>query len=343
MNGMFRLLAITTVMWLSGCAHNQLLRLETKDYVVATRQAEAGGRAFYDGIIASDRALWASLHAYDPKCMPRSLRDSYFDADTNGDGRVDKEDQGLRCVTHPTSFARVPSEDIDRATFAKQYAALDFVASYLNALAEASADPELKAADAFKQASADLDVLFRLFKTESPVDKDEVAAIQELVDLIDELAKDARSAAEIRSIVRKRGARAEAAFAALSEWLMRDAILKQATDGIALHFNAFRAIDGRASDVERGRIIETHYAGIDAREAVEQRYATCMAGADVPLRRFCSHPEAGLMHLAGQSHRELTGLVDGRMSARQKARFMSLQRAYFFRVASLFLDLTSVF
>jgi hypothetical protein len=334
MNGIFRLFAITAAILLCGCAHNQLLRLETKDYVVTADRAEASGRAFYDGIIASDRALWAGLHAFDARCTPRSLRESYFNPDGSS--------RGL-CSTTPPFKGAQPGEDIDRATFAKQYAALDFVASYLKALAEASADPELKAADAFKLAAADLDVLFRLFKAENPLDKDGAAAIQELVGLIDELAQDARSAAEIRALVRERGARADAAFAALSEWLVRDARLKQATDDISLHFNVFRAIDGGASDVERGRIIETHYAGIDARETVARRYAACMARAEVALRRFCAHPEAGLMYLAGQSHRELVGLADGRMNARQKARFMALQRAYFFRVASLFLDLTGAF
>ncbi len=334
MNGILRLLAASAALFASGCAHNQLLRLETKDYVATAQHAEAGGRAFYDGIIASDRALWAGLHAFDARCTPRSLRESYF----NPEGAS----RGLCSATPPFKGAQ-PSEDIDRATFAKQYAALDFVASYIKALAEASTDPELKAADSFKQAAADLDVLFRLFNAENPLDKDGAAAIQELVGLIDELAQDARSAAEIRALVRDRGPRADAAFAALGEWLVRDARLKQATDGMNLYFNVLRAVDGGASDVERGRIMETHYAGIDAREAVARRYAACMAGAEVEQRRFCAHPEAGLMHLAGQSHRELVGLAGGNMNARQKARFMKLQRAYFFRVASLFIDLTGAF
>ena len=56
MNGIFRLLAACAALFVSGCAYNQLLRMETKDYVATAQHAEAGGRAFYDGIIASDRA-----------------------------------------------------------------------------------------------------------------------------------------------------------------------------------------------------------------------------------------------------------------------------------------------
>jgi hypothetical protein len=350
-----------SLLLISGCAHDKLLRLETRDYVKVAEKTEASGRAFYDGIVESDRNLWAELHAIDENCTPKSLRPSAFDPDTNGDGKLDDRDDGF-CRVVSDEKGEIVSQEIERKMFGPQYAALSFIRSYLAALATASADPQLNAAKEFKSAAADLALLSQALKAkQNPLTEDQVQAVGELVDFIEALSQDHRSAKEVRRIVDENQTKVDAAFDVLIAAMRSDQGLRRSTQGSKDMLEAYRGIQVAVKDKEkedrRRRLIEMHYARVDAEENEIRRVAACEKLAERKMeaakqdpridmqdaqaeKDICPFAEAGAMRAAKQANADFVALaLEGRMSAKQKARLIRMQREHFMRAVSIFIDL----
>lgn len=348
---------------LSGCAHDELLRLETQDYVKVADKVEASGRAFYDGMVEGDRALWAELYALDEKCTPESLRPSIFTSDTNRDGKIDDADNGF-CDAELDENSKFISREIERSMFAEQYAALAFLRSFLTALANASADPELRASKEFKAAAVDLAALSKALNKKAPLTGEQVEAFGNLIDFMEELSRDHRSAKEIRQIIEDNHEDVSAAFDVLIAAMQKDKSLQGATGSLK---NSLEQVHDRASAKDkikemRRKLIASHYARVDTEEKEIQRVDACEAIADRKIRHaqdargedeekqarlekaICPFPEAGAMLAAKQANQDFVDLaLEGRMSNKQKARLMKLQRENFMRAVSIFIDLTGVF
>lgn len=365
MNGYQRIaIGLSLLCLLCGCAHDKLLRLETQDYVKVAEKTEASGRAFYDGMIESDRALWAELYAIDEKCTPKSLGPSAFSADTNDDGNVDSKDKGFCLSLSDEKDLRI-SNEIDRDMFQRQYAALAFLRSYLTALATASADPELSAEKEFKAAADDLALLSEALRVKSMLDKNQLEAVGNLIDFMENLSKEHRSAKEIRGIVETEHKNVHAAFDVLIEAMRKDISLKRSTASLKGAIEVFIAQTAPMDDKtmeRRKKIIAMHYARIDIEEKEQHRIAACSAipekkieqaieardaEAEESARReksHCEFPEAGAMLAAKQASLDFIDLaLEGRMSAKQKARLIKMQRENFMRAVSIFIDVTTAF
>jgi hypothetical protein len=324
---------------LSGCAHDKLLRLETKDFTASAKDSEARGRAFYDDLIKNDRELWVALHQYDPNCKPHSMQPSFFRSDLSG---------RRLCDATPQRPEQRPAFDLKRSDFATEYAALAFIARYLTALSKAAADPELDAREDFVAAAQDLNLLLEVFR-ERKIEQNRIDAVGDLVGFINELAKEHHSAKEIRSIVAENRHAVDRAFGQLILVLKKDKFHENALDSAksALAMVADTAPDGSLGAASRKKVIELHYAKEDAL----QRAKDCENSASknkypeigIGEHDLCGFPEAGVMFAAWRSHRAFLGLIDGRMSKRQKARLIGLQRENFRRIAKLYLDIVGVF
>lgn len=324
---------------LSGCAHDKLLRLETKDFAASAKDSEVRGRAFYDDLIKNDRELWIALHQFDTNCKPHSMQPSFFRSDLPG---------RRLCDATPERPGQRPAFDLKRSDFAAEYAALAFISRYLTALSKAAADPELGAREDFVAAAGDLNLLLEVFRQQG-IAQNRIDAVGDLLGLIEELAKEHRSAAEIRSIVAENRDATGKAFRQLILALKRDQHHQTALASAksALAIVADTAADGSLGAASRKRVIELHYADIDARQRTED--CGNSASADVypeigiGERDLCGFPEAGVMLAAWRSHRAFLDLIDGRMNKRQKARLIALQRENFRRIARLYLDIAGVF
>lgn len=377
MNGYLR---IATVLFflsaLCGCAHDKLLRLETQDYVKVAEKTEASGRAFYDGMIEGDRALWAELYAIDEKCTPKSLGPSAFSADTNGDRNIDGKDRGFCLSLSDEKDIRV-SNEIDRGMFQRQYAALAFLRSYLTALATASADPELSAEKEFKAAAADFEILLNALKNlkkkkknaegkeEALLSDDQIGVVSSLIGSIEELSKNHTSAKEIRRAVESNRYKVNSAFDVLTAAMKEDKSLSDLTIEMNSTLNSYVALQATSQDKTREarkKLIFAHYQRIDAQEKESRRILACNAAADTASKnahksqddeakrkaelekQLCEFPEAGAMLAAKQASLDFIDLaLEGRMSAKQKARLIKMQRENFMRAVSIFIDVTTAF
>ncbi|NUQ86303.1 MAG: hypothetical protein HUU11_16480, partial [Anaerolineales bacterium] len=232
---------------LSGCAHDKLLRLETKDFAASAKDSEVRGRAFYDDLIKNDRELWIALNQFDPECKPPSMRPSFFRADLPGRRLCDAE---------PSRPKQPQAHELRRIDFAAEYAALAFVARYLTALSKAAEDPELGAREEFVAAAGDLNLLLEVFK-QNKIEQDRIDAIGDLVGLIEDLAKEHRSAEEIRKIVADNRDAADRAFRELILALKNDQAQKKALTSAkeSLDLLDATAADGSLSAASRKRMI----------------------------------------------------------------------------------------
>lgn len=330
--------ALSALLVLSGCAHDKLLRLETAEYAAAAKDAQSQGRAFYDGLIRQDREFWIATYRADPACTPESMAPSYARADLPGN---------RLCTDKPQRKNQPPLQDLRRSDFASRYAALSFIGHYLDALAKASADPELGAKEDFTAAVGDLNTLLSVFKADNIPEQDS-AAIGELIGFAEALAKEHRSAEEIRAIVAERRSRVDDAFRVLVLALRNDKSLQEATSDSALLERIVIANGASGSDAPelRRQVLERHFLMEDERQrigACEQAAATRPAGKlGLSERDLCATPEAGLMLAAWQSHDAFLDLIDGHLSAKQKARLVRLQRENFMRLARLYLQFAAL-
>lgn len=331
-------IALAGALALSGCAHDKLLRLETAEYAVAAKDAQSKGRAFYDGLIRQDREFWIALNQLDATCKPASMKASYVRGDLSGD-RI--------CTQQKTSDGDQALSELDRATLRKQYAALSFIEHYLEALSKASAEPELKAKENFDAAIGDVNTLLSAFKAEE-IPTTETAAVGELIGLMEELSSDHESAEDIRRIVAERRDRTDAAFRQLILALKRDRKDEENVQSIKALIESLvgAGANGEPSRKARRRQMEMHFQQRDE----SFRIAECEAAAGkdtIPAlglseKDLCPYQEAGMMLAAWRSHNAFLDLIDGRLSAKQKARLVRMQRENFMRMVKLYLKFSAL-
>ncbi|MGN6152174.1 MAG: hypothetical protein ACTHOH_09230 [Lysobacteraceae bacterium] len=334
----FDCIALAALLVLPGCAHDKLLRLETAEYALAAKDAQSKGRAFYDGLIRQDREFWIARYQRDPACKPESMSPSYANGNLPGN-RI--------CSSDPKSEKDNPLHDLRRTDFASRYAALSFIGHYLDALAKASVDPELGAEEDFTAAVGDLNTLLSAFK-EQKIPDTKTAAIGKLVGFMEELSKEHRSAEEIRLIVAERRSGVDDAFRVLVLALKDDKSLEKATSNIILLDRMVIANGASGSEARelRRQVMEQHFLMQDDVQRIEACEKAASTRPDGKLglseRDLCAIPEAGLMLAAWQSHDAFLDLIDGHLSAKQKARLVRLQRENFMRLAELYLQFAAL-
>lgn len=335
----FRCFAVCfTALLVAGCAHDVLLRTETKAFTETAGKSEAAGRSFYAGLIAEDRALWGILHRADRDCVPDMFGRAYF---------IASDEPHDLCSAVPRNTTQAAASGIDQDAFKVQYAALSFVKTYLKALAEVSADPELDARDSFASAAADLNVLVGALDKQA-IPEARIGAVGDLEQMLRELSTNRKSAKAIRKIIATNRVDIDADFRRLIDWLKRDTSAARASNAATMAVLATLSTndDAIGADARQWRI-ERQYADHDRNAALQR----CLADAKdvVPPqpglseRDLCKYPEAGVMLAGWRAHGELLGLIDGRPSKKQKAKLMKLQRENFMRVVKLYLDLIGVF
>lgn len=339
MNGYWRFANVLLLLIaLCGCAHDALLREETQKFVEVARKSEAAGTAFYDGIIAKDREIWVFLHRVDPDCKPEPIGISY------------SQDSG-----GPLNFCRAPKPDetdfplegINRDKFGSRYAALQFIDTYLVALAKVSEDPKLDASENFKSAASKLNLLLDVLKEENVSDA-RVGAVADLALMLEQLSMDRESAKAIRAIAVKDSQRIDANFTQLIVWLDRDEATKIAQNRL------FEGILSQVSDsnqnvgLEARRMwMENRFQKIDSEQKIAQCKSDASAetidGTSFSQQSLCGRTAAGAMLAGWQAHKGFVSLIGGNMSKKQKARLLSLQRQNFFKILKLYVDFTGVF
>lgn len=326
------------VLALSGCAHDKLLRLETAEYATAAKDAQSRGRAFYDGLIRQDREIWLTLNQYDSHCTPESMSGSYT---------LSKPTKGRLCSSTPERKGQQPLASLRRSEYATQYAALSFIGHYLDGLAKASVDPELGGKEDFVAALGDLNTLLSAFG-KSGINEAQTNAVGELVDFVEQMTKERQSADDIRGIVAERRDRVDFAFRQLILSLKRDKQDELAAAAVKTLADLVAATDakGVTNAAARRRTMELHFLAEDEK----QRVADCASAADgdqieglrLSERDLCAYPEAGMMLAAWRAHRAFLDLVDGRLSTKQKARLVHLQRENFMRMVKLYLQFAAL-
>jgi hypothetical protein len=334
----FDCIALAALLALTGCAHDKLLRLETAEYALAAKDAQSKGREFYDRLLRQDREFWVARYQQDPECTPESMKKSYARDDLPGNRFCSGEQQSAKDE---------PLRDLRRSDFASRYAALSFIGHYLDALAKASADPELGAKQDFAAAVGDLNTLLSALK-KGGVPDEQTSAIGELVGFVEELSKEHRSAEEIRSIVAERRSRVDGAFRVLVLALKDDKSLEKATSNMDLleRIVIANGASGNNARELRRQIMEKHFLMQDERQRIEACEKAASTRPDGKLglseRDLCAIPEAGLMLAAWQSHDAFLKLIDGHLSAKQKARLLRLQRENFMRLTKLYLQFAAL-
>lgn len=339
MNGYSR---IATVLFslsaLCGCAHDALLREETQRFVEVGQKSEIAGRAFYDNIVAKDREVWVFMYRVDPDCKPKPFGESYSD----------QSDNPLNiCTRKKHKDTDPPLEAVSRETFGSRYAALAFIDSYLEALAKVSQAPKMDASQNFKVAASDLNLLLDALKQEKVADV-KIGAVADLVSMLEQLSKDRESAKAIKKIADDKAQRVDADFKQLIVWLSLDVSAKKAQDSL---FNAtLSQISDSDKDIggqARARWLENGFRQVDEARSVQacKQKANADPIPEIGLseRDLCGKTSAGVMLGGWRAHKELLSLIDGRMSKKQKARLLKLQRENFFRILKLYLDITSAF
>lgn len=327
-------IALAGALALSGCAHDKLLRLETAEYAAAAKDAQSKGRAFYDGLIRQDREFWVALNQFDANCKPESMEKSFVRVDLPGN-RI--------CTQQQANDQDLPLSELDRAALRKQYAALSFIDHYLEALSKASAEPELKAKEDFDAAIGDINTLLSAFKAEE-IPTAETAAVGDLIGLMQALSNEQESATKIRQAVADRRDGADVAFRQLILALKRD---RKDEENIRSIKALAESVAGAGANGEPGRKARRRQMEMHFQQRDESfRIAECEAAAakdTIPAlglseRDLCPYPEAGMMLAAWRSHKAFLDLIDGRPSAKQRARLVRLQRENFMRMVKLYLQ-----
>jgi hypothetical protein len=339
MNGYWRFANVLLLAALCGCAHDALLREETQKFVEVARKSETAGTAFYDGIIAKDREIWVFLHRVDPDCKPKPLGESYSD---------ESDENPLNfCRSTKRNDIDVPILAFTRDNFASRYAALEFIDSYLQALADVSQDPTLDGSENFKSAAAKLNHLLQALEKEQVSDA-RISAVSDLAGMLKQLSEDRESARAIRSIAGEKSKRVDADFKQLINWLEKDEVKKTAQN------SRFDGILSQVSDsnqnvgLEARRMwIENSFQKIDREQKVTQcsrdASAETIDGTSFSQRSLCGKTAAGSMLAGWQAHKDFVSLIDGNLSKKQKAHLLSLHREKFFRILKLYVDFAGVF
>ena len=169
--------SVIFALFCSGCVKNQLLRSEAHVFSAKAIEATESGEAFYISLVRSNQQLHELLYTLDGRCVPASMRP--------------KE----RISTTPASiepgvsnFCLKLNSDLSYSSFEREFRSLDFVASYVTALAEAAAEPELISAKTFTQASTDFNTLRASLK-QSGIEEDKLNAVSELLKEIETISK----------------------------------------------------------------------------------------------------------------------------------------------------------
>ena len=323
-----RWMILLSLATLCGCARNTLLREEAHDFAEGAATAALGSRAFYDSAIATDRELRIALLTLDSDCVPAELR----------------PDPGGPACTIAGETVELRGA-LTRDSFSREYAHLDFLASYLAALAELTADIESHSGENFKAAKADLDTLLAIVGNDAPLSDDAAGAVSELLDFVNTLSKEHASAKEIRAVLRSKGDRAHQGLTALAKALLQDAQLREAGEAAVHRITEVSVQQGLLGDATaRAQTLQSWYARDDRRHAAAVLAQHCKdTTADADARRFCGAPAAGLMAAAAATHRELLDLEEGKLNARQKARQARIVYGRFMQAAKLFVKLVAVF
>lgn len=324
---------------LQGCVRDQLVRQETKAFAATANDATAAGTKFYEELIDGDRALYATFYLLDASCRPPAVGEEIYWLKKSRPKTPDRW-----CADAAASDTHTLTSEFSYSSFEREFAALSFVAEYLAALTELAADPEAKAATQFADAAADLNTLLAAAKKDPVLNKDQIEAAVALFGLLEQLSADAKSAREIRALLKEKGAQASDNFKSLSESLLKDAGFKDAelkariaTATIALKF-------GNPSDpFLRQTVLAGYYDTIDLERGLDRLKKNCDAKAKPEVRQYCGATAAGLMHAAAVAHTDLINLAAGDLNDKQKAKEAKLAYARFIGVVRLFVSLTGAF
>lgn len=319
---------------LSGCVKNQLLRLEAHDFSKQAIVVADTARGTYLERVQANNELHDLTYAVDGRCIPPRYRAGSPLPPAKAD---EKSDIYRLCSKL--------NNQLTYASFDQQLKSVDFVASYVSALAVASAEPEMIASVQFAQAAADFKVL-REAMNNSGLGDDRVKAISSLLNAIELASDDASSAEKIRLAFKDHGASAQRQMEALSVDL-----LSVAHDG---------KFDRDSTSLVREHIVrsmpEGVVGGMSRRELMEDIHRheldewlqtksleRCEKAASDKLEKYCRSPAAGLMYAASQAHAELSGLIEGNPSDRQRQRAATLAYRQFISVVGVFVGLRASF
>jgi len=327
---------------LQGCVQNQLLRQETQAFAATADKAATEGATFYSHLIESDRQLYAAFYVLDGTCRPPSI---------SVDGRVHwlKEPRSKTperwCADWAAPDTQTLSSELTYESFAREFAALSFMANYVAGLLELAANPEADAGKRFAGAAADINTLLAAANKDPVLNKDQIEAASGLFGFLQELSSEATSAHEIRSLLKKNGARTMENFQALTKSLLADSAFNNA-DLEARIATATTALKFRPlpDPFLRHTMLTGYYEAIDLNRTLGAFKARCEVKAKkADDRKFCGAQAAGLMHAASVAHADLLSLAAGDLNDAQKAKAAKLAYARFIGVVRLFVSLTGAF
>lgn len=333
---------------LAGCATNALLLEETRRFADRAGEASRAGTAFYDGLVSAEEQRWQTLYMLDPDCIPPrpALRgdDVYVDP---------VKPEGARDYDWCRTAGAPPhAHVVTRESLAVEYAALSFVAAYVDALAQAATLPEAHGGDNFVEALGDLETLRRVADRDGKplLDEAQTAAVGGLVDFIAEIGKEALASKKVRAVVERDAARAGKTLEMLADALLADAVMESASAALERQDLKHAVIAASDDPMVRRTVLEGWHAATNRRREVaariarcEQRAAALPAGQAAAARKYCRAPAAGLVHAARAMHDELLGAHRGDFNPRQLARRAHIAQRRFIALARVFVDWRAAF
>lgn len=316
---------LVSYLGLTGCATNQLVRLEARDAAATVSTATQAGHTFYVDLVQADEQLYATLYALDPACRPT---DSAHAAVLS------------KAPTWLEKMCAGPTNRLTHESFSVDHAAIDFVGGYAALLTRLALVDEDKEGFTVAQALADYNAFAAAAKANN-LNDERTKALSELEAWINELTDDAKSAAAVRELFTSKGSEAQTNMLNLAKGFSSDAVLLGNTEQLLLSISNQAIRDSSVPEAYRyqlaGQISQIAYTDWKNKRRIQ----ACLQSPikelvkESEVRSVCASQAGSLMALAAYAHGEFGALIHGNLNERQRRRKAMLAYRNFIKAISV--------